>query len=158
MVLEGAADALLQINASEERDKIYDFSGPLLESEFSIFITSGMEDIYDVNSLKGRQVGVEDMGLPIQILSRHPLIQIVIIPDIISGFHLLTNHKIDAVVVDRWVGSFVVAENNLRGIRISGEPIEKNSSAIAVRKGNSILLDSINRALDEIRKDGTYAH
>ena len=157
MVLEGEADALLQINTSEEREKIYDFSGPLLESEFSIFIPSGMEDIYDVNSLKGLQVGVEEMGLPIQILKQHPLIHIVVIPDIISGFHLLADRKIDAVVVDRWVGSFVVAENNLRGIRITGEPIEKSSSTIAVRKGNSILLDSINRALDEIRKDGTYA-
>jgi len=157
MVLEGAADALLQINTSEERENIYDFSGPLLESEFSIFIKSDMEDIYDVNSLKGLQVGVEEMGLPIQILKRHPLIHVVVIPDIISGFHLLADRKIDAVVVDRWVGSFVVAENNLRGIRISGEPIEKSSSAIAVRKGNPILLDGINHALDEIRKDGTYA-
>ena len=40
LVLEGKADALLQINPSEERKKIYDFSDNLLESEFSIFISS----------------------------------------------------------------------------------------------------------------------
>jgi len=44
-VLEGKADALLQINPTEERKKIYDFSDSLLESEFSIFISFGREGV-----------------------------------------------------------------------------------------------------------------
>ena len=156
LVLEGKADALLQINPSEERKKIYDFSDTLLESEFSIFISSDREFVYDITGLRGLQVGVEGKGLPIQILKRDPLIKIVVIPDIISGFHLLVDGAVDAVVVDRWVGSFVLAENNLRKIRIAGESFDKSSSAIAVRKGNTKLLADINKALAEIKKDGTY--
>ena len=34
MVLDGYADGLLQINPSPERDELYDFSIPLLKSEF----------------------------------------------------------------------------------------------------------------------------
>jgi len=156
LVLEGKADALLQINPSEERKKLYDFSDSLVESEFSIFILSSTEGVYDINSLKGLQVGVEQKGLPIQILKRHPLIKIVVVPDILSGFYQLDDGVIDAVVVDRWVGSFIIAENNFRKIRISGAAIDKSNSAIAVKKGNAELLSDINRALAEIRGDGTY--
>ncbi|MDM8549043.1 transporter substrate-binding domain-containing protein [Desulfobacterales bacterium HSG2] len=156
LVLAGKADALLQINATKERRKLYDFSAPLLESEFSIFISAGRDGIYDIASLRRLTVGVEEKGLPINILKRDPLIKTVIIPDIVRGFHLLADGAVDAVVADRWVGSFVLAENNIRGIRIAGEAIEKSDSAIAVRKGNTELLTEINRALAEIRGDGTY--
>ena len=38
LVAQGDADVLIQINPTEERRKIYDFSDPLLESHFSLFI------------------------------------------------------------------------------------------------------------------------
>ncbi|OGR22651.1 MAG: hypothetical protein A2277_12605 [Desulfobacterales bacterium RIFOXYA12_FULL_46_15] len=156
LVLEGKADALLQINPSEERKKIYDFSDTLLESEFSIFTSSDRMDVFDSTGLRGLQVGVEEKGLPVQILKQDPLIKIVVIPDIISGFHLLAGGGVDAVVVDRWVGLFVIAENNLRNIKITGEAIDKSNSAIAVKKGNTKLLADINKALAEIKDNGTY--
>ena len=156
LVLEGKADALLQINPSEEREKIYDFSDSLLESEFSIFVSFDREDVYDITSLKGLKVGVEGKGLPINILKQDPLMKVVVIPDVIRGFYLLAEGKVDAVVVDRWVGSFILADKNIRGIRIAGEAIDKSNSAIAVRKGNTELLFEINKALADIKDDGTY--
>ena len=71
--------------------------------------------------------------------------------------HLLADGTIDAVVVDRWVGSYLLAKNHIRGIRIAGEAIDKSSSAIAVKKGNAALLAEINKALASIKTDGTYS-
>jgi ABC-type amino acid transport substrate-binding protein len=156
LMLAGKADALLQINATEERRKVYDFSDPLLESEFSIFVSAGREGIYNIGSLRGLEVGVEKKGLPILILKRDPMIKPVIIPDVVKGFYWLADGRVDAVVADRWVGSFVLAENHIKGIRIAGVPVEKSSSAIAVRKGDTELLTEINRVLAEIKGDGTY--
>jgi len=156
LVLEGKADALLQINPTEERKKKYDFSDSLLESEFSIFISFDREGVYDITDLRGLKVGVEGKGLPINILKQDPLIKSVVVADVLRGFRLLANGAIDAVIVDRWVGSFVLAENNIRGIRIAGEAIDKSNSAIAVVKGNTELLSEINKALAEIKEDGTY--
>jgi ABC-type amino acid transport substrate-binding protein len=34
-----------------------------------------------------------------------------IIPDFIQGFRMLATGAVDAVVADRWVGSYVLAEN-----------------------------------------------
>jgi len=156
LVLEGKADALLQINPSEEREKIYDFSDSLLESEFSIFVSFDRENVYDITSLRGLKVGVEKKGLPFNILKKNPLITLVSIPDIIEGFHYLATGQVNAVVVDRWVGAFVLADNNIRGVRVAGEAIDKSNSAIAVRKGNTELLAKINKVLAEIKEDGTY--
>jgi PAS domain S-box-containing protein len=157
LVLDGKADALLQINPTEERSEAYDFSGPLLDSEFSIFVRAGREGIFDLNTLNGTKVGVEEKGLPIGILKQYASIHLTVIPDVIQGMRLLANGSIDAVVVDRWVGSFVLAENHINGIRIAGEAFERSSSAIAVKKGNTKLLAEINGALASIKADGTYA-
>ncbi|HEX7587718.1 MAG TPA: transporter substrate-binding domain-containing protein, partial [Anaerolineae bacterium] len=56
MVLNGNADALLQINRSPERETLYDFSDPLLESYFTIFRTSSRVDIRDMASLNSKLV------------------------------------------------------------------------------------------------------
>lgn len=155
MVLKGEADALLQINATEERRKIYDFSDTLLESEFSTFTSTDTKNIFNIDDLKGLKVGVEKKGLPIILLKKHPAINLKIIPDIVTGFNMLVEREIDTIVVDRAVGLFVLAENEIRGIKATFS-IDKSRSMIAVKKGNSELLAEINKALAEIKEDRTY--
>src|SRR5664280_1556671 len=64
IVEQGGADALIQINITEERKKIYDFSDSLLESKFSIFTLSGKVGILGAADLRGLRVGVEAKGYP----------------------------------------------------------------------------------------------
>lgn len=155
-VLQGKADALIQINQTEERKKIYDFSDALLESQFSIFVHSDRVSISGISSLRGLRVGVEAGGLPQQLLDKNPNILLTIIPNFLEGFKLLDKGILDAVVVDYRVGSFILAENNIRNIKVTGEPIAFSYSAIAVKKGNTELLREINTALRIIKADGTY--
>jgi PAS domain S-box-containing protein len=156
LVARGDADALIQINETEARKKIYDFSDTLLESQFSIFVSADRIGISGVSSLQGLRVGVEAGGLPRQVLEKNLQIQLSVIPNFLEGFKLLNAGAIDAVVVDYRVGSYVIAENKLRNIRIAGDPIVFSYSAIAVRKGNTTLLAAINQALQTIKADGTY--
>ena len=156
LVLEGRADALLQINPDPERLKIYDFSEPLLTSEFTIFTSAERLGVASMSDLRGLKVGVEEKGLPILLLQKDPQIIVKIIPDFVQGFRMLATGAVDAVVADRWVGSYVLAENNIRGVKLIEEPIGRSHSAIAVKKGNTNLLGDINAALADIRRDGTY--
>jgi PAS domain S-box-containing protein len=156
LVLDGKADALIQINKTEEREKIYDFSEPLLESYFSIFTNSNRMGITGLSSLKGLRVGVEKGGLPQQILEKDSQVILTTLPNFLEGFKMLNAGTIDAVVVDYRVGSYVIAENNLRNIKVSGDPISSSFSFFAVKKGNSQLLHEINLALRSIKEDGTY--
>ncbi len=156
LVANGEADALIQINPTEERNKIYDFSDTLLESQFSIFTTTNRVGISGVSSLRGLRVGVESRGLPQLVLQNDPHIQLIIITNFLEGFKLLNEHALDAVVVDYRVGSYVLAQNRIRDIKITGDPIASSSSSIAVKKGNIHLLTEINNALRIIKADGTY--
>lgn len=86
LVLEGQADALLQINPSPERLELYDFSEPLLNSEFMIFTSSNRIGIQSMRHLRGLKVGVEENGLPSLLLKKDPQIIVQIIPDYLQGF------------------------------------------------------------------------
>jgi PAS domain S-box-containing protein len=156
LVFRGDADALIQMNPTDERRRQYDFSQPLLESQFSIFVRRGSVGIRDATGLRGLSVGVEAGGLPEQLLSRDPAIRLVRITDFAAAFSLLAAYELDAVVVDWRVGSFVVARTGLRDVAVTGEPIATSRSAIAVKKGNTALLAEIDAALAAIRADGTY--
>lgn len=156
LVLAGEADALIQINATEERELLYEFSEPLLESEFAIFIPADKPGIGCILDLKGLTVAAETKGYANIVLQRDPLISIIEIPDLHSGFKLLLEGSVDAVVGDRWVGAFTLAENNIKGVAVAEQPIDIQYSSIAVKKGNTLLLAEINRALGEIKEDGTY--
>lgn len=156
LVAGGEADALIQINVTEERKNLFDFSDALLESHFSIFTRADKIGISGISSLHDLRVGVESGGLPRLILGKDAQIPLTIIPDFLEGFKQLNQGSIDAVVVDYRVGSYVLAKNGIRNIKVSGEPIESSYSSIAVKKGNAELLNAINNALSIIKADGTY--
>ena len=78
MIFNGEADGLLQINPNPERDKIYDFSSPLLKSEFSIFVQSDNLTINNIDDLR-EKVGVEAGGYPNKLLEGYGEVDIVLI-------------------------------------------------------------------------------
>lgn len=156
MLKSGSADALLQINSNPEREKIFDFSEPLLLSEFSIFRRSDRVDLKTIESLYGHSIGVESKGYPISLLKKHPEIQSVIIPSWSHGLQQVSRGELDAILVDRWVGEFELSKLNLTNIQISKNPVESSYSKIAVSKGNDALLAKINQGISDIRNNGTY--
>jgi diguanylate cyclase (GGDEF)-like protein len=153
-VLTGEADALLQINPNPERKRLYDFSDPLLESEFSIFTDSG-SDIKSVDDLKNRWVGVEAGGYAYNLLHRYEGIKIVTISNCRIGLQKVITGELDAIVSDRWIGTYELAQNKIDRIQVVEEPIETSYSRIAVKKGNEELLQIINTGLQGIKDDNT---
>ena len=156
LVASGRADALIQINPTPERRKTYDFSDPFLESHFSIFVRQDGPDVSDVASLRGLRVGVEAGGLPQQVLGEDGHIPLTVVPSFPAAFRMLAAGKLDAVVVDYRVGMYVLATSRIKGIWTAGAPIGTTYSAIAVRKGDTALLDAVDTALRSIKADGTY--
>lgn len=65
----------------------------------------------------------------------------------------LTHGKIDAVVIDQATAEAFVKNNT--GIRILDDALSDEHYAMAVKKGNTELLDQINGALKELKEDGT---
>ncbi|MCH5291846.1 MAG: transporter substrate-binding domain-containing protein [Treponema sp.] len=66
----------------------------------------------------------------------------------------LKNGAIDAVVLDELPAKEIVKRNS--DLTIVNAPFATEEYAIAVRKGNTELLDSINKTIATMRDDGTY--
>ena len=65
----------------------------------------------------------------------------------------LSQGKIDAVVIDSAVANKFVEE--VSGLKVLDEAYADENYAIAVKKGNKELLDGVNKALSELKADGT---
>ena len=152
---KGTADGLLHINPYPERIKQYDFSNPILRSEFSMFVHSGNTSLRTIDDLRGKLVGVEAGGYPSALLGEYDEIYIEIIYDWEASFRDIINGDLDAIIVDRWIGEYELAQSRIAGIKIVENPIETQYSRIAVRKGDVETLSLINSGLTEITEDGT---
>lgn len=152
---DGKADALIQINPTPQRLEIYDFSDPLLKSNFHIFRRTKDFQISGIDSLSGRKVGVEAGGFPITFLQKYDQIGVVVFPNWSNAFEKLNAGEIDAVFVDRWVGEYELYQHKFKNITLIDPPVVTLESRIAVKKGNTALLAQINEGLRRIDRDGT---
>ncbi|MFA7555102.1 MAG: diguanylate cyclase [Spongiibacteraceae bacterium] len=150
----GKADALVVINKSPDRLQLYDFSEPLLESDFSIFHHISRPEITTFNSLSGLKVGSEKGGYAHAILENNPHIEIITIPNWLTGFRMIEVGTIDALLTEKWVGEYTLSQHQFRDITISPIPTKKTTSYIAVAKGNKALLDKINEGLRGLSEAG----
>ena len=89
IVLNGDTDGLLHINPSHERNELYDFSSPLLKSDFSIFVQTDIVILKSINDLKNKRVGVEAGSYPNILLQGYEAIDIEIIHDWETSFRAL---------------------------------------------------------------------
>lgn len=157
LVSEGKADALMQLSITEARKQVYAFSEPLNELHFSVFVRSGKVGIAGISDLRGMTVGVTRGGLPRQLLDAEPQIQVELLDDYAQGFRMLQQRKLDAVVGDLWVGSYLLAEQGIADVQVIGDPVARRLSAIAVPKEHGELLAMINEGLRALTTEGTLA-
>ena len=149
------ADALLLVNKTPEREKLYDFSLPLLKSEFVFFRHSDRTDISDIESLGGKTVGVERGGYTTALMQKYPQVKLHTVGDLREAFAQLAHGQIDALITERWAGELELARSGISDINVIDRPVDATLSYIAVRKGNQALLDKINNGLTLLDADGT---
>lgn len=150
------AKGLVQLNRNPAREEYLLFSAPLLESKFSIFRRSDRTDIVDIRSLNGMTVGVESAGYPKTILAKHPGVMPYVLQSWAEGFRLVEQGQIDALIADRWVGEFVLAQERFFDITVIEAPVEVLYSHIAVHQSHPSLLQDIDQALASLKADGTF--
>ena len=145
------------MTATDERKQSVDFSDPYYVASQVIVVAPDNTDITSAEDLKNdKTVGVvlgytgdnivtNDLQLAEDKVTRANR-GIDIVQDVKNG-------KLDAVVIDSATGK-ALAEKN--GLKIVEDPqaFETEEYAIAVKKGNTELLDKINETLSEMKASG----
>lgn len=143
----------------EERAKKVDFSKTYYDSGNVVLVKSDNEKITGVDSL------TKDMTIAVQIgttgadkaneLKEQGKIKEVKVNDGVDVCLLqVKNGDVDALIVDKPVAERAVKAND--GFKVVGETLNAESYGFAVAKGNTELLEKINKGLENIKKDGTY--
>ncbi len=154
-VLRGEADGLIGISIIDERRERFDFASAMFIREFGLFARTGDSTIREISDLKDRKVGLTAGGFPRQVLKAYTDLNIVFVRNYRDGLERLQARTIDALAADIEVAGYLMEKEGIRGVTMVGEPFASAPAAIAVRKGNSALLTQINRALNQLRIDGT---
>jgi polar amino acid transport system substrate-binding protein len=150
-------DAILaSMTVTDERRKSVNFTNTYYRSGAQIFVAESNQDVKSVADLKGKKIGVVKAStykdLALQNTDKDNVVEYD--SDITALMDLPTG-RLDAVITDQMVGLPIIKEGAIK-IKDVGETLSHDDQAIAVRKEDKVLLDKLNKALDEIIKDGTY--
>lgn len=147
--------AIAGMTVTDERKEEADFSIPYYTAT-QVMIMREDSDIASANDLEGKkicviegytgEVCVRDMGYPYEAFKKGT-----------DAIMELVNGKCDVVILDSATSQKYVSDNE--GLKIVEDPsaFESEEYAIAVKKGNTELLDKINTAIDAMLADGTIA-
>lgn len=142
---------------TEERLEQVNFSDPYIDSDQSVAVKKGSQ-IKSLEDLNGKIVGVQrgtTGELKAQELKeKYGIKEIKSYDDTLMAFEDLKAGRVDAVVNDYPVTAYLVKKDPVFEIVAKIPTGEKYG--IAVRKDSEELLKAINKALAEIKEDGTY--
>jgi polar amino acid transport system substrate-binding protein len=150
-------DAILgSMTITEERLKAVNFSKPYYRSGSEIFVAENNQEIKSPDSLKGKKIGVvkaspyKDLALKYTDKAN-----VVEYDSDLTALMDLPTSRLDAVITDQMVGLRMMKEGKAK-IKDVGQPMTHDDQALAIRKEDKELEAKINKALEEIIKDGTY--
>ena len=152
----GQIDAVIAgMTVTDERKEEADFSTPYYEAT-QVMIVKEDSDITKASDMEGKRICViqgytgetcvNDMGYSYEAFKKGT-----------EAVMELVNGKCDVVVIDSATARKYVSDNE--GLKIVEDPaaFEGEQYAIAVKKGNTELLDKINKVIEEMLADGTIA-
>ncbi len=152
----GAIDFIAAgMTATEERRKNVDFSESYFSSKQVIIVRKGDNSVKTAADLAGKKIGcqagttgefyVEDEVKNAELKTYKTGIDAAL---------ALKNKAIDAIVLDELPSKEIVSRNP--ELAIVEDDFYTEEYAIAVKKGNKLLLDSINKTIATMKANGNY--
>ncbi|NQX68790.1 transporter substrate-binding domain-containing protein [Paenibacillus alba] len=154
-------DALIsQVTITDDRKKTMDFSTPYIKNSVSIVVKADNTTIKSLEDFKGKKIGVglgtnDEKYLREVALPKVGNFEIPTYNDVITSLTDLNVGRIDATINNMFAIQPLVEKNNFK-IKAVGQPIKEDFAGIAIRKNNQELLDALNKALDDMKTDGTF--
>ena len=158
-VQAGQADAIMAgMTITEARQKVFTFSDPYYDTKIVLYTRSDQK-VTDYSELKGKNIGVKNGTISQTFLEENQEKYGYTIKTFDTG-DLMNNSldagAVDAAMDDQPVVQFAINQGKNYAINIAGESV--GSFGFAVKKGSDYeyLVEDFNKALAEMKKDGTY--
>lgn len=148
------------VGPTEERKRSVDFSDVYYTGSQSIICNDGAE-IVEFEHLRGKKVAVLEGSVSDLIVSGENTdygvvedAEVVRFKTASSAVMELKNHGVEAVVIDTVMAE--IYSRQTEGITCTEVPGTEEDTVFCIQKGNTELVDLINKGLEEVTADGTY--
>lgn len=143
-------------SVTEERKEVVDFSKTYLKNR-QVIITLAGSSINTKEDLKGKTVVAQDQSSSVDAIGDYKsnFKELVTLPTNDEALRDLEVGRSDAVVADEILIRYYI---NLKGAdkyKVLTEDFGTEEYAVGMRKGDTELVDSLNKAYDEVVADGT---
>ncbi|XBS68461.1 transporter substrate-binding domain-containing protein [Acerihabitans sp. KWT182] len=155
-VLAGRQDIVLSaIYITDDRKKVVDFTDPYFSAGLVVMVKKGETGIKTPADLAGKRVAVQVGTKSIAVLNdNYPKAVPVEVEKNEEMFNALETGRADAVVTGK-PAALLYAKSRGTTVLLP-EPLTHEDYGIAVSKREPELRQALNKALREIRADGTY--
>ncbi|MGE2716069.1 ABC transporter permease subunit [Mycolicibacterium litorale] len=144
-----------EVTINPERQAKYDLSQPYSVGEGVIVTRADDDSITTLDDLAGK-VAAENATSNWSEVARKAGARVEAVEGFTQAITLLNQGRVDVVVNDSIAVYAYLAETGDTSVKIAGTVGEKSEQGFAARK-DSGLLPELNRALDDLRADGTLA-
>lgn len=150
------------LDITEKRKENMIFSDPYMENRQIIFVRKGTQGITDEKSLAGKAVGTQSASTAEEYMDKSDFFknevkEVKKYSDFVTAFMDLENGRLDAVVGDEIVGRYYMSKHPeaIEAVDSAVGPV--SDFGIAFAKDDQKLRDAVQKAIDEMKQDGTMA-
>jgi len=144
-----------EVTINDERKQKYDLSEPYSVGEGVIVTRADDSSVKSLDDILGKVAGETATSNWAQVARDHGA-RVEAVEGFTQAIKLLNQGRVDVVINDSIAVYAYLAETGDNSVKIAGTTGEKSEQGFAARK-NSGLLPDLNKALDELRSDGTLA-
>ncbi|WP_319940238.1 amino acid ABC transporter substrate-binding protein [Xenorhabdus littoralis] len=150
-------DAVInQVGVTPERAAKYSFSIPYTTSQVALIIRDNNSDIKTFADIKGKRSAQSLTSNYGQLATSYGA-NLISTDGFNQAIDLVVTGRADATLNDRLSFLDFKKQRPNAPVKIVAQQADASKSAVLVRKGDAELVDAVNKALQEIKDDGTYA-
>ncbi len=160
-LLSGKYDCIIaSMTITPERLEKFNFSTPYYSDGDMLVVRADETRINTVADMAGKTVGAttgtSQETCANDLNAKYGLSGVQLYPSDVEGIADLENGRIDAFIAARLQILYRINKSG-EPIKLVGEPLDNMDKGVAIRKEDSQLLADVNKALEEMFNDGTYA-
>ena len=144
-----------QVTIRPDRIEKYDFSDSYIVSKAVLIVHGENNEIKSFADLKGKKAG-QSLTSDLADIAKSNGAELVQVDGFNQALDLLTSKRIDATINDSLSYLDYKIQRPDAAIKVAAEMDTKSESGILFNKGNQELVDAVNKALADMKADGTY--
>jgi ABC-type amino acid transport/signal transduction systems, periplasmic component/domain len=154
----GNVDAVISaMTITEERGKKVNFTKPYYKSGLSVVVKSDNNVIKGFKELEGKNIAVQIGTTGAEEAKKIKDAKVREFNTVPEAFLELKAGGVDAVVNDLPVNEYYIAKSGSKDAKLVGELLTAEDYGIATAKKNTELAGKLDKALEELKKNGEYA-